>query len=708
MLAQQIIGHADTVEACVSVDAGNRFISAAADGSVLSWEISAVRQFAGHAQAVTSLATIASVADQPPQLISGSLDGTVRRWNVVDGQQLAQLNHGGPVTSVAARPDGERLASASSNNTIRLWNGVNNQQLAQMQGDLRAQTLVAQLTQAKNDAVAKVTAAKAALDAAEQDLPVKTEAEKTAATALAAADQEVEAKATALASVSTQKAQAEKVAIDAAATAQQAALAMNQAQQAAAEMKAMAARLAQDAERAKVAAAADADNGQLSQAFAAAMAAATQAQAKAQTAEAAVAAPTKMATDTAQAAATAAQKAIAMGTPFATASTELATAQNARRTAQQAHNAAARDLKDATDAVPQAKAMLTETEALLAKVEAELTAATEAEQKAQMPVNIVAFSPDGRTLASGGDFATVHTWDSDDGKPISSYVGHSGSIGQLAFVADDALVSGSADKTTILWNLSPNWQLERVIGDINDPATLVDRVASLDISPDGKLLVTGGGVPSRLGEVKIWNIADGQLVRALTEPHTDAVSGVAFSPDGDRIATCGADRYVKVFSTATGQQQLQLEGHTNYVTGVAWRSGGKEIASSGSDATIRTWNAQTGDRVRTIEGFTKQVSAVRYVGATQFLVSSAGDPRVRMHNADNGGVQVNYPNINEYMHSIDAVGDRTTGIIAAGGHDGVLHLYSANGQLLHAIASPEPTPSETAADAGADQQVRAD
>ena len=68
-------------------------------------------------------------------MASGSLDGTVRRWNVLTGQQLTQLNHGGPVASVAVRDDGQRWASASTNNSVKLWNATNNQQLAEMKGD---------------------------------------------------------------------------------------------------------------------------------------------------------------------------------------------------------------------------------------------------------------------------------------------------------------------------------------------------------------------------------------------------------------------------------------------------------------------------------------------------------------------------------------------------------------------------------------------
>jgi WD40 repeat protein len=164
---------------------------------------------------------------------------------------------------------------------------------------------------------------------------------------------------------------------------------------------------------------------------------------------------------------------------------------------------------------------------------------------------------------------------------------------------------------------------------------------------------------------------------------------VAFSPDGKFVASAAADKYVKKFDAATGEQAAQFEGHTNHVLGVAWRAGGSILATCGAEGAIRLWDANTGDRIRDIEGFAKPVNAVRFVGQTQFLVTSSGDPLVRMVNTDNGGVQVNYGGPAEYMYSIDATADPNNGVVVAGGHDGVLRIWLANGQVLQTLAPPE-------------------
>ncbi len=662
-----------------------RVIAAAPDEGVQVLELHAVRRIQGHSQPVTSLAAI---PDAPLQVLSGSLDTTLRRWNIENGQQLLQLGHGGAVTAVAVRRDGQRYASASNNNTARLWNAQNNQQLAEMRGDLRLKAGVVRLTQAQNAANARQNTAKQTLEAAEKDLPVKTEAEKKAAEALAAANTAVTEKQTALKTADDAKIAAEKAAVEAAATAQKAALAK-------AEADKLAMTTAQDSQRAQQRAAQLAsiaqgqpNNQEFAKAAAEGQQAAQDAANKAQAAVQAQAAPTQAAQDSANLANQAAAKAVETQKPYNDALAALKQAQSQQNLAAQTHAVAARELAQSQAAVPAAKEAFTAAEATYNSVKQQLEALQQQSGVAEKSISTVAFSPDGRLLATGGDFGSVHTWDTETGAAVEAYAGHTGPVQAVAFLSDALLLSGSADKSAGVWEANPAWVLERTIGSVDDPATFVDRIMSVDFSDDGKLLATGGGVPSRSGEVKVLNVADGSVVLSLPEAHTDAVFAVAISPDGKRVASGGADKYLRTFDIAKAEQLRRFEGHTNYVLGVAWKGDGRFLVSSAADNTVKVWNPDTGDQERTIENFGKHVTAVRFIGETENIVSVCGDRVIRMHNAANGGFFRQFGGGEGYLHAVDVTPNNQ--FVVTGGQDSVLRIWDGNNtQAKQTLPPPE-------------------
>ena len=694
-LEQSLVGHAGAISALVTVgEKGEEIVSASADASVRRWQLLAVRSIAGHTQPVSSLAAVSNV---PLQAVSGSADGSLRHWNLTTGQLVRQFNHGAPVTSVAARIDGQRFASTSTNNTVKLWNATNGQQLAEMKGDLRARATAAKLAQQKTATENKIKLATDKVAAVEKDAPTKATAATTAATALAAADKDLATKKDTLAKAVAAKEAAEKVAIEAAANAQKAAQAKAQADTTALEAAALAKQLTDKATQAKAAATANPTDKTLAQISATADAAAAAATQKAQLANTAKTVPTKTATDAATAANAAVTKALATGKPYTDALTAVRASEAVRNTAATNSEIAQKESKAAADAIPIAKADLVALQALQKKLETDLAAATLAVTAAEKPQHTVAFSPDGSQLATGGEFGAVHTWDSENGSALSSYVGHTATVRGVAYTADDGLVTIADDKTAAVWELNPGWMLTRTIGKIEDPTILINRVSALDFSDDGSLLVTGSGEPSRSGEVKIWKVADGSLLTAIPDAHTDCVNGVAFSRDAKYVASAGSDKFVRAFDVATGKQVQTYEGHTNYALDVSWRADGRRLVSCGADNVIRVWNAETGDRIRAIAGFTKQVTSVRFIGESGNTVACAGDANVRMHTAENGANFRNFAGSVDFMYGVDVTPDSR--IVAAGGYDGVLRLWNGtNAQVLKAIAAPvEPEEAEKTA-----------
>ena len=176
------------------------------------------------------------------------------------------------------------------------------------------------------------------------------------------------------------------------------------------------------------------------------------------------------------------------------------------------------------------------------------------------------------------------------------------------------------------------WSLERTIGSADSASPLQDRVTSVAFSPDGKLLATGCGEPSRSGQIKLWDAQTGQLVREIKDAHSDTVLSLEFSPDGTLLASGSSDRFAKVFDVESGKLMKTFEGHSDHVTGVSWRADGRSLATSGADNQVNFWDVPSGERKANAGGFGKEVDAVRYLGLSDQAVAAGGDGQVRILN----------------------------------------------------------------------------
>jgi WD40 repeat protein len=207
------------------------------------------------------------------------------------------------------------------------------------------------------------------------------------------------------------------------------------------------------------------------------------------------------------------------------------------------------------------------------------------------------------------------------------------------------------------------------------------------------LLAAGGGEPSRSGEVKLWELGKGMLVRSLDTLHSDTVFGVRFSPDGSRLASGAADKFVKVTRVTDGKELKSFEGHTHHVLAVDWKSDGKQLISGGGDNVVKLWDFDSGEQLKTLPAAGKQVTAVRWIPGKPSIAGASGDKQVRLWNPEtgqNGQVSRTFSGPSDYVFGVAVSNDGSR--IAAGGADGVLFVWNAqNGQVLRKL---EPGPEK--------------
>jgi WD40 repeat protein len=242
----------------------------------------------------------------------------------------------------------------------------------------------------------------------------------------------------------------------------------------------------------------------------------------------------------------------------------------------------------------------------------------------RMGVAFVAYSPDGRTMATAQG-KEVKLWDTATWNMVGTLTGHTAEIKSLAYSADGKiLASGSGDKTATLWDAATGLERFTLKGHTG-------KVLGVALSPDGRLLATG----SEDKTVRLWDVTTGQELARL-DGHEAVVHGVVFSSDGRLIASASHDTTVRIWNVAARREAYVFRGHTSEVYNVAFSPDGKLLASTSDDSTIKFWDVAGRKEVSTLKGHGGAALALAFSPDGKRLASSGDDFSVRLWDVGSG------------------------------------------------------------------------
>ncbi|WP_163664561.1 NB-ARC domain-containing protein [Adonisia turfae] len=288
-------------------------------------------------------------------------------------------------------------------------------------------------------------------------------------------------------------------------------------------------------------------------------------------------------------------------------------------------------------------------------------------------IRSITFSPNSQFIASGSEDHTIRIWDINQRKCLHVLNGHTSGVWSVTFNFDGRfLASGSRDSTVRIWDISQQKCLHVFIGHTN-----LVRAVTFN---SNNLLASG----SEDSTVRIWDVSQQECLHVFTG-HESGVWSVAFSPNGLWLASGSRDSTIRLLDIQKQQCLNVLLGHTNGVQVVAFSSDGQFLASSSHDSTVRIWDIHKQKCLHVFNGHTKGIFSVAFSPTGQHLASGGIDFTIRLWDVEQR--KYLYPLVGHTSWVFSVSFSPNDQILASGSEDSTIRIWDIRHQKCLCIFS---------------------